>query len=164
MKYILDYAATDYTVDFEPTSVYLDGVQTYEYNLRGNTIFFNFEVPAGTELTAMPPDAIKFTGETITINIVESGLHSLFSDPFGEITFSLDSVTWVKALTHVFPATVYARCTPANPVVDLLCRGTTEIILWRGSDTCKINEEGKVELFKTLPTGSTIGGADYYVY
>lgn len=165
MKFITDTDITDYVAEFTPTSVYLDGVQTYAYSTRGTTVFFNNTVPAGTEVTLMPPDAVKFDdGGIVQVDITEVGWHSVFSEPFGELEFSADNVTWVKSLSMTYPATIYVRYIPKDPVLDVLCRGNIEIVIWKGPADTKINEDGLVESFKELPLNSFVGGIEFYVH
>lgn len=165
MKFITDTDITDYVADFTPTSVYLDGVQTYAYSTRGTTVFFNSTVPAGTEVTLMPADALKFDdGGTQPLDITEVGWHSVFSEPFGELEFSTDNVTWVKSLSMTYPASIFVRYIPKDPVTDVLCRGNIEVVIWKGPDEVRVNEDGFVETFKELPTDSLVGGIEFYVH
>ena len=165
MKYIIESPVSDFTFDFVPTSVYIDGVQTFGYSLRDHTAFFDTTLPAGTELTAIPADAIRFEDNNIvTVDIANVGWLSVFSDPFGEIELSLDGVTWVKSLSHTYPATVMLRQAQLPVVTDILCRANIELVIWDGGEGAKINEQGIIELIKDLPVGSSTGGVEYYVH
>jgi hypothetical protein len=133
--------------------------------MRDSVIFFNTTITAGSELTLVPDTAVRFDDNEIkALNILQIGWCSIIADPFGAIVFSLDQTTWVKALSHVFPATIYAKPTEAEPIIDVKCRADIEIVVWRGTNGMIINEEGLVELTENIPAGSTVGGAEYYVY
>ena len=140
-RFTAELELSDFDFGYIPTSVYLDGVQTYEYVVQNGVVFFNNMIPQGTILTALPADAVRvLNAEIVTITVEEIGLHSLFTDPFGRMEFSLDGVTWVKSLTHVFPATVYCRLTPHGYISDFKCRADFELVIWRGTDEMFVNE------------------------
>lgn len=164
MKIILDSDITNLELPFTPTSVYLNGIQTYAYSIQQDILFFNNIVSAGTEIILIPASAIRVLDDAVvTIDIAEIGYHSIISDPFGACLFSLDTVTWVKALSHIFPATIYMRPVPDDPVLDYTCIADQEVVIWRGTDYTRINEDGLVEVFEELPFNCFVGGLKYRV-
>lgn len=146
-------------VGFVPTGVYIDGDQTYEYVLQGTAIYFNNMVPAGSTITATPPDAVRvFNAETVTITIPNTGICSVFTEPFGRMVFSSDGTNWFKSLTRVYPATIYAKLTPHDFITDFKCRADFEIVVWSGEEA-KVNEQGEIE----VNMAETEGGLEYNV-
>ena len=140
-----DTEISNLDVGYAPTGVYIDGDQTYEYVLQGTTIYFNNMVPAGSTVTATPPDAIRvFNAETVTITIPNTGTCSVFTQPFGRMLFSSDGISWYKSLTRVYPATIYAKLTPHDLITDFKCRADFEVVVWSG-EAAFVNEDGKVE-------------------
>jgi hypothetical protein len=158
MKIITEYEVSNLLVPFIPSSVYIDGVQTYGFSMQDTNIMFNTTIAAGSELTVVPTGAIKIDDSEITSTSIDVvGYHSILSAPFGKILFSLDNVTWVKVLSYVFPTTVYLYCIPDDPVVDVKCRADYEIVIWKGPVGSKINEDGFVEV-------TTTEGIEYHVF
>jgi hypothetical protein len=158
-KHTYDTEISEITFGYIPTSIYLDGIQTYAYNIIGNTVYFNNNIPANTIIIATPPDAIRILDDAITtINVPDNGIHSIFSAPFGNMLFSSDSVIWVKSLTIQCPATIYCKIIPHDSVTDCLCKVDIEIIVWRGNDFTFVNEDGIVEI-----NDPSAGGIEYHV-
>lgn len=157
----IDSNLSNLALDYEPTSVYVKGSQIYNWHFESGMLYLDNTVYIGSYLTALPPFAVRFLDDDIqTVNITEVGIHSVFSDPFGKILFSLDQITWAKSLTSVFPALVYCKLVPTTPLYDYVCKVDYEIVVWRGNDATFINEEGLVEVHEPgLP-----GGLEYHVY
>lgn len=160
----LDSEISNYDPGYEPTSVYINGIQTWEYVYQDGIVYFNTTQVAGTTLTFVPPAAIRFLNDAVTtLSVTDVGFHSLFSKPFGGVVFSSDGVTWCKSLSRVFPATVYCKMTPQTPVTDYKCKADFEVKLWRGDDNMFINEDGLIEVTVPIPVGTTSGGLEYNV-
>ena len=158
-KFKLESEISNIDVGFIPTSIYLDGVQTFEYVIQSGVIYFNTTLATGTELTVIPPEAVRILDDAIvTVAVTKTGIHSVFSMPFGNLLFSLDGATWVKSLTHNYPATIYCKVATHDPVFDFTCKADDEIVIWRGNDNTIINEDGLVEVNET-----GTGGLEYYV-
>ena len=144
MKIILETDTTMYTVPFIPTSVYINNIQTYDYTLEDFNVYFTSTIKAGTELTFIPEDAIRFIDSGIqTLNLDLTGEYSLLADPFGKILFSTDQVVWTKTIKLVFPQTVYIKYIPLDPIIDLKCDASIELIIWQGTQMY-ITEEATV--------------------
>ena len=159
MKIIMSEESAEIIFPFEPTSVFIDGVQTFDYTLRGNNVYLKNTVPVGTEITGIPSGALRFIDNSIPSFEPTEG-NTVFSDPFGLIEFSLDQSTWYKALRYTLPCTVYARQTHVEPILDVKCRGNIELVFWYGENV-KINEQGLVEVITDM---TEAGGIEYYVH
>lgn len=158
-KHIFDTEITELTFGYIPTSIYLDGIQTFSYTILGDTVYFDNIISANTTIIATPPNVIRILDDAITtITVNNIGKHSILSEPFGAMLFSTDTVTWVKSLTVQCPTTVYGQITPHDIVTDCLCKVDIEVIIWRGSDFTFINEDGLIEI-----DDPSSGGIEYHV-
>lgn len=154
-------ASDTYTVTcaYTPIAIFIDGVRVYNYTQTGTTITFTTAVLRGSEVLLMPSDTpILIDTEVTSVAIADVGRRSIFSDPFGELEFSLDQVTWTKVVTHTFPATVYIKQTPTNSISISLA----SFVIWNGGDHGSINEDGFVVITETLPPNAVTGGLEYY--
>ena len=157
--FTVDAEMSNIEVGFIPTSIYLDGIQTFEYVIQSGVIYFNNMVAAGTVLTVIPPEAIRILDDAlVTIAITQVGIHSVFAEPFGSMLFSLNGTDWVKSLTHTYPATIYCKVAGHDPVLDFKCKADIEVVIWRGTDNTLINEDGLVEVNEP-----GTGGLEYHV-
>ena len=161
MRTTLETATAELPLGFEPTSVYLDGIQTYDYVYRNGTCFFGTIVAAGVEITAIPQDAVRFDdSETKQVFIDAIGTFSLFAEPSGSMKLSLDGIVWKNAITCVFPTTVHVKPIVRELVTDSRCIAGVELVLWAGGDNAKIDDEG----FVTVISGPATGRIEYDVH
>lgn len=161
MRITIETATAELPLGFMPTSLYIDGVQTYDYVYRNGTCFFDNAVAAGAVITAVPQDAVRFDDYEIkTVAIDAVGTLSLFADPFGAMKLSLDGVIWKNALTSVFPAIVYVKPVPRELITDSRCRADVELVLWDGGDNAAVDEAG----FVTVLAGPITGRIEYDVH
>lgn len=152
------------TVTFEPTSVFLDSFQVYNWTYNAGAVYFDSVVVKGTEIWLTPPDAVRFTNSSSQLlNITEVGRFSLLSSPFGALEFSTDNTVWNKAVTLTFPNTLYVRHPIKALELDPVCDASIELVLWQGSQYQSINELGQVVANDPLPNGSFVGGFEYNV-
>lgn len=167
MKILTESEITDLALEFTPSSVYIDGIQTFDYSLKPNAIVFNKSIPAGSEITlvAATDPVFEYNGFDVqmaytTVDIV--GPVCVFSDPFGVVELSTDGVTWQKSLYVPGSATIHLRHMPDDPVLDLKCNADIELVLWAG-DNAIVDETGHVYVTQPLPTNYPAGGLEFYV-
>lgn len=142
MKVILNSDTNSYMTDFVPTSVYLNGIQTYDYYVKDLTIYFATTILAGTEITLIPENAIRFNDEIFAVFTPDVlGAYSILSEPFGKIQFSLDQQTWHNVLTTTLPENIYAKYVPDG--FSYKCDASAEILLWQGP-SMQINDLGEI--------------------
>jgi hypothetical protein len=159
-KYELVAEISNLDLGFVPTSVFLNGVQSFAYTIQDTMIYFDTVLAVGTIIVATPPDAIRSLNDSVaTVTIEDIGVRSVFSMPFGRAEFSLDGVIWATSLQHTFPATIYCRPAPHDVVLDCTCKVDTELVVFNGGANVTIDSFGNVSISEVA-----LGGLEYELY